>query len=353
MKFLVLALDGGGARMFLQWKVLSRILDRFPKFLSSVSLFAGTSAGSILAAMLACDKTDGLDAILDPLLMDEIFKRTPCHALVSLNGLVKAKYQNDGLRHLLHSHFGHMTMQAVPHPLFIPAFNTFGHHDQEVDHHAHGFNRQCQAQAGIAHEQSNIAHEQAMAVLPSPRNQHLLDEEAPDWMHARCDRWHNVFYHNLTDDHGQEERVVKVIMQSCAAPTYFPMVDHCVDGGIVHNNPSLAAMSNLRALGILLEDIYILSLGTGEKSDHLVTRPNASLGVLQWLPHILSMMFDANMEATSQSCHEILGKRFFRLNPVLKQEVPLDSMQSFAYMQDVANEVDLSSVFDWIESIDL
>ena len=49
----ILSLDGGGCRAIIESTVLARLLETHPKLLEDVDLFAGTSAGSILALCFA------------------------------------------------------------------------------------------------------------------------------------------------------------------------------------------------------------------------------------------------------------------------------------------------------------
>lgn len=321
MKYLILAFDGGGTRVILQWKLIARILEMFPQFLKSVSLYAGTSAGSILASALACGMAPYADKIFNVSMIDTVFYRSSLHAITSVNGLLSAKYENSGVKKLLENHFGAVNINDVPKSLFIPAFDTQG------------------------------ADQQRDGELLPKQHEHVVEEGAPSWMNTRCKRWHNIFFHNLADSIHAHDRLVSIIMKSCAAPYYFPMVSGCIDGGIAHNNPSLAALSHLLALGILLEDIYILSIGSGEKPQELEEIPNAALGLLQWMPYIMNMMFDANQEATSQSCHEILGKRFYRIQPVLQDAIPLDSINSVAQLEEIARNLDMSETFAWINKL--
>jgi len=126
--FLILAFDGGGSRVVLQWKILERILKEVPAFLATVSLFAGTSAGSILASALACGMVGAADKIFNASLMDKIFSRSSYHALTSLNGLTHAKYDNCNLRTVLNDNFGACPLQdkkrghAAPFAKAPPAF---------------------------------------------------------------------------------------------------------------------------------------------------------------------------------------------------------------------------------------
>lgn len=338
MRYLILALDGGGVRLVLQWKILSRILERFPNLLQSVSLFAGVSAGSILASALACGMPPSIcDKIISPELIDSVFQRN--HSLLPcVGGIFSAKYSNAGLKSELEKYFGTFTISQVPRSLFIPAFQTKGDHRHHHNHH---------------HQEKDAIQDQEEHIVIQSPNQHLIEEGAPDWMQSRCKRWTSIFFHNLSDSEDDEksEPLVRAIMKSSAAPYYFPMVGHTIDGGVAHNNPSLAALSHLLALKIPLEDIYILSLGTGEKPQELDKPADSSLGIYQWLPHLIDILFDANEEATSQSCHEILGDRFHRVQPLLDREIPLDSAASYNELCTIASEVDLSGTISWIEQI--
>lgn len=97
MKFLILAFDGGGVRVVLQWKLLQRLLQEFPNLIDNVDVFAGTSAGAILASALA----SGLEKTTDVLLSEDniklIFRRSVCQKVESLGGLRSAKYENHHL----------------------------------------------------------------------------------------------------------------------------------------------------------------------------------------------------------------------------------------------------------------
>lgn len=318
MATLVLSFDGGGARVVLQYYILRRLIEQFPALLSQISVFAGTSAGSILAAAIASGRAHDLD--MSKAFVDSIFHRSTCHTLISLGGLVKAKYANDVLRAQLTARLGGDTtlLVNVPRPLFITGFSMVGAQERRV--------------GGTNH-------------------QHLLrrDEPVPAWLHTRCTRWHNVYFHNFEEDDQSSDTLVDVVMKSTAAPTYFPMVDHVVDGGIANNNPSLAVTTNLIALGVPLETIYVLSIGSGEKARQYDGPANASLGVVQWLPLMLNVLFDANAEAISQSCFHILSDRFHRVNPVLVDDITLDSTSDYDSLVRVANDVDLEETYAWIE----
>jgi patatin-like phospholipase/acyl hydrolase len=338
MRYLILSLDGGGVRVSLQWLLLKRLLDEFPDLLKNVTVFAGTSAGSILASALACGfSREEIDAILVPANMQRIFQQPWWHKIASLGGLVKAKYLNRDLACMLREHFDHLRIRDVPRALFIPAFSANAVTPPPVDIIAAGEEQQQVLAANFEHlGQSTVA---------GPIR--------------RCDRWHAVFFHNLIDEaqgraHGAPCAAIQVaeaILRSTAAPTYFPLAGNCVDGGVVHNNPSMAIMSHLLALGTSADEIYILSLGTGELPRQLGRPRNASLGLAQWISPLISMIMDANQEAISQTCHQVLGaKNFHRLEPLLTEEIALDSLAHYDEMMAIAANYDLSKTLAWIRA---
>jgi patatin-like phospholipase/acyl hydrolase len=55
----VLSLDGGGFRGLVTARLIERLEERVPGFLSSVDLVAGTSGGGILALLLAAGYAPG------------------------------------------------------------------------------------------------------------------------------------------------------------------------------------------------------------------------------------------------------------------------------------------------------
>jgi len=342
MRYLILALDGGGARLLLQWTILKRIIAQYPDFLKQVTVFSGTSAGSILASALACGMEKVADSIITFDKMRHVFERTTCHKVKSLGGLIKAKYETANLRQMLDEHFGNVTLDDVPRALFIPAFAVNSKYPprplSDVDRDISG--PKWADQDDIRREQELLAQQ----------HEHIGEALAPDCLRRRCDRWHSVFYHNLMDT-GLDIKVGDAIMRSTAAPTYFPLEDNCVDGGVVHNNPSLAILSHLIALGIKAEDIFILSMGTGELPRQLNVPDDTSLGVIQWLSSLIDMIMDGNQEAISQSCFQMLGRRFHRVAPVLKEDIPLDAISDHAKLIDIGNKYDLTDTFAWLDWI--
>uniref|UniRef100_A0A6C0BPQ9 PNPLA domain-containing protein n=1 Tax=viral metagenome TaxID=1070528 RepID=A0A6C0BPQ9_9ZZZZ len=345
MRYLILSLDGGGARLLLQWTLLKRILGQYPDFLKEVTVFAGTSAGAILASALASGLENEADEIITYENMRKVFERRATYKISSLGGLVKSKYPNRNLRRLLETHLKDATLDQVPRALFIPAFAVNSNHLPPV--HGAGKKESYPPGDAVSEEEKQESEQKKLAA----QFEHIGAAGASASLQRRCERWHPVFYHNLIDTDDRGVKVVEAVMKSTAAPTYFPLDGNCVDGGVVHNNPSLAMLTHLLALGAAPEEIYILSLGTGEMPRELHVCDDASLGLLKWVTCILDMIMDGNQEAISQSVHQILGNRFHRVEPLLSKDIALDDVSEHAEMMRVANEYDLTETFEWIEWI--
>lgn len=351
-KKFVLSLDGGGVRVVLQWRILKRLINKIPNFLQHVDVYAGTSAGSILASALASDSVNDIDQMLSEKNLREIFSRSFCHKVSSLGGIRKARYENRRLRQLLENQYGKLKLHELPHSLFMPAFAVNGNDWLNEDAHIDPKQKEWKEI-----EETVCAKED---VIETPNTyEHLVGKNAPDWFHMRCSRWHAVFFHNLTqpcketvinEKHHTKvthDLVVESVLRSCAAPYYFPMVGNCIDGGIANNNPSLAIVSHLLTLGTPLNDIYVLSIGSGETPRSLEVRDNSSLGILDYLSSFINLTFDANAEVLSQTSYVILGERFLRLNPLIDPEILLDDVNSYERLGYLAETVDLTHVIDW------
>jgi patatin-like phospholipase/acyl hydrolase len=141
-------------------------------------------------------------------------------------------------------------------------------------------------------------------------------------------------------------------MRTSAAPTYFPSYQGYVDGGVVANNPSLSALATAldgRAGGQSLENIFLLSLGTGQSPNFVDTKNgDKDWGFSQWAKPLVSMMIDGSMGVADFQCQQLLGERYRRVGPYLPKPMPLDS-QNLDQMRAWANDVDLDTTIAWLK----
>ena len=188
----------------------------------NVDLIAGTSTGGLLA--LAIGKGESLDTIRDFYVEDGpvIFDDSWIDNLLDLGKLRGADYKISPLRRVLKRILGSdTTLGDLDRHVLITAFD--------------------------------------------------LDNEDPD-PEQRC--WKPKIFHNFpgpgTD---RDHSAYKVGLYTAAAPTYFPTVDGYIDGGVYAANPSMCALAQARDHRYLdpppaLDDIVLLSLGTGHSLNH-------------------------------------------------------------------------------------
>lgn len=191
--FKIIALDGGGIRGVLTAALLNRLQEQYPGLsnpANAVTLFAGTSTGGILALGLAAGLTPAEMRDLYVVNGKVIFDATWIRDITDLGGIAGAKFDNGNLKAVLGQTFAGATLGNLKHRVLISSFQ-------------------------------------------------LDDGATPP-------SWKPKFFHNFPgSDSDAEELVVDVAMKTSAAPTYFPSYEGFIDGGVIANNPSMAALAQV------------------------------------------------------------------------------------------------------------
>jgi patatin-like phospholipase/acyl hydrolase len=297
----ILALDGGGIRGLYTAVLLNRLEAQVPGFIGRVDLLAGTSTGGILALGLA--KGMAPQSLIDLYRNNggAIFSRTLWHEIRDLGELVGAKYDNKNLMRIIRSTFGSGTLKdLLPRHVLIPSF--------DLDN---------------------------QAATPAPR------------------MWKPKFFHNFEgSDSDGEEKLADVALRTSAAPTYFPVYQGYVDGGVVANNPSMAALAQAidKDTGKQqLENLRLFSVGTGI-TPAFVSGDTLNWGLAQWATVLANMMLEGVMGVADYECARLLGTNYFRLAPVLPAPIPLDCVEKIPSLIDDANQVDISAAVNWLNA---
>ena len=211
--FYILSVDGGGFRGLFAAHLLKKMEETLQTdWRSRFGLLAGTSTGAIVTAGLA----SGVSAAD----LTEFYKthgkaifRPRTWSRFDIPKLCTSRYSSKTLKDLLDDVFGNKTLGDIDFPLILPSVDIGN---------------------GCVH------------VLKS--------------------KYHGEFIRD------QDVLVSDAVLASCSAPTYFdPHVVNgtyqLVDGGLWANNPSLvAAIDAHYRLRIPLEDIRVLSIGTGKST---------------------------------------------------------------------------------------
>ncbi|WP_204105875.1 MULTISPECIES: patatin-like phospholipase family protein [Spirulina sp. CCY15215] len=291
MVYRILSLDGGGMRGILSAKLLS-LIEREINILTGQTLqeyfqfVAGTSTGSILAAGVAIGKTGEQLVQLYREQGRRIFpywggkgyffpQRIP---LIIQSGLSAPKFSHAGLQKVLQEALGSATLAEIHQnskapKLLIPAYDTFS---------------------------------RTPIFFKTWRNQEWY-KDIEIWEACVC---------------------------SASAPTFFPayplnyrgITYSMVDGGVGANNPAACAIASAINLGNKLEDICILSIGTGEATKGYPYEETRHWGLTQWGLRIVDILMDAPLDIDEYISRKIIlqneedSDRYLRLQPELSNE---------------------------------
>jgi len=295
----IVALDGGGIRGILSSVLLQRLESRMPGVLEKVDLFAGTSTGGIIALGLAAGLKPEAFVTLYANHAAVVFDDSFLDDLRDFGRLIGAKYDLKNLGRILEGVFGKKRLKDLNARVVIPSFD--------------------------------------------------LDNEGEK---RRPRMWKPKFFHNFPGpDSDGEELVVDIALRTCAAPTFFPTYQGYIDGGVVANNPSMAALAQAvdRQTGRQeLSGIRLLSLGTGLNPAY-IKGDRRDWGLAQWARPLLALMLEGMMGVADYQCERLLGGRYFRLQPLLLEPIGIDAVDKVSDLMRYASQVRLAKAIRWLE----
>ena len=164
-----------------------------------------------------------------------------------------------------------------------------------------------------------------------------------------------TFKNNRGHDAAYNPRLTEVCDAATAAPTLYPPVATSapkrrwlIDGAITTNDPSLCAITEALDMGHTLEDIWMVSLGTGRPVHDLsqqdrdeIGEASRDWGIVGWLANgLLDHVMSASSSVSSHQCTQLLGDRYLRINGQLPRklmqldnttEVRVDDLRTYAF----------------------
>ena len=296
-KFKILSFDGGGIRGALSVEILYRIIAKYPNFLNEVDLFAGTSTGAIIAALLAKGiPIEELNKLYSREIAGQIFSNS------NIN-FIKPKFNNNLRKKFISNYFDdNFKINDFKKYIFIPAFYSG---DKSTE------------------------------------------------------SWEPVFFNNLSKNNTSDTLARDAILASSAAPTYFPSYKNYIDGGVVANSPT--AISIAITLSSFpkykKEDILLLSIGTGDSPEKIMGKTH-KWGILQWSFHpfakmkspLLALLMDGMSNLEDLYCKEFLKENYFRINPKVSKFIDLDDYKLIPYLKLIGKDCDLSNLFKYLNN---
>jgi hypothetical protein len=302
-KFRILALDGGGIRGLITARILQdvekHIQQKTGKTINTYfDLIAGTSTGSILAAGLVLGiKPEKMVNIylhegqtIFPNDLQNLFSK---YVTSWFHG---AKYSNEGLKNVLQAAFQQQVQTLRPD---LQNYNIkFG----EIHECLYGTAEGRARLLILAH--NTLQRQTTFFISPA------VDDPKP---------WYD------------QRQLWEVCVSSAAAPTFFPpycfknstqgqsgqMPEHTyIDGGVSANTPSLAAL--VHALDIenkSLDEIAIMSIGTGRTTTPYESEKISRWGALEWVNALADVFMGSQIQVSADLCGQLLrscGKREFQ-----------------------------------------
>jgi patatin-like phospholipase/acyl hydrolase len=250
--FRVLSLDGGGIRGIVPALLLEELERRAGKPTSELfDLVAGTSTGGLLALGLTCPGEEpgaplyrARDlARLYEAEGERIFARSVWHRLRSVGAVAEEKYTSRGVDEVVQETFGEVRISQALTPVLVTAYD--------------------------------------------------IELRQPNFFKS----------HKAAVDPRRDFRMADAARATSAAPTYFePALIRAreeedrvalVDGGVFANNPAACALVEaMTFFGRPVEDIALLSLGTGEYTRPILYEEASGWGLARWAQPILDVVFD-------------------------------------------------------------
>lgn len=362
-KYLILSCDGGGIRGLIPALLLQQLNQSFPSFLGNVYLLAGTSTGGIISLALASNVST-----------DEIVSLYETHgaAIFTPSSCIQGSSSN--------------LASPPPQPASVANEDWW----QYIVDHLLDIVCVWYDNSGLRSTIETVLGAAANATLDS-----LVSSSNPRYVLVNtlqlCNEqnvWTPLQLTNLPNISGNTSGgtlVIDAALSTSAAPIYFPPYPHptygfCADGGLFANNPGTIALTTLVESGVSLENIWMLSLNTGntlncyppaiinglgtENAGPLFwSWPTAQTGTNNgqstYTPSIplLNAFFDGTSGVDAYQCGQLLGTRYQRANVPLSQPIELNdySQPALTAMQNsvtsyMKTSSEWSRILSWIQS---
>jgi uncharacterized protein len=280
----VLSIDGGGIRGVIPAMVLATIESRTGKPVAELfDLIAGTSTGGILALALTKPDAHGKAqySAADVVSLYEkqgrrIFHEPAFARFLSLGNLLDERYPSEGIEAVLDEYFGETPFSDALTDVLITSYET---------------------------------ERRFPFIFKSRRARRRAAYDFPMKAVARA---------------------------TSAAPTYFEPLKlatgdvheyySLIDGGVYANNPALCGYAEARTFYPELEEVLVVSLGTGDLTRPLRFEDARSWGLAGWAKRILDVVLDGVSSTVDHQLRQLLppgpdgSKRYWRFQVRLHED---------------------------------
>ncbi|MBW4564282.1 MAG: patatin-like phospholipase family protein [Mojavia pulchra JT2-VF2] len=371
MVFRILSLDGGGIRGVVAASILAAIEQQIDQPLNEYfDLIAGTSTGSILASAIAIGRSSQeiLDlykqksSIIFPYRSRFSLKRLP---LLLRYGLSAPKFSDTGLIQVLKEAFGDTGLFDITGPrLLVPSYDTISREPiifkswrQDKNYGNVPLWEVCVCSASAptyfpAHKLDKIIDG---ITQTATTNSITLDEDA-----SSLDNIYQDLKIMITRGigTGQTRTIKKYVGFNRIAlldtpwetipeqgSTYFiKSIYSAIDGGVAANNPSSCAVAEALRLGYPVDEITVLSIGTGQQTRIIPFKKAQGWGLIEWAQPFIGILLDG-----SSSIYEYITKEIIH-NRVLRLQFRLDRSLTGKPLSDDLDNVSQENISNLIEA---
>jgi len=347
MPFRILSLDGGGIRGVVTAKILAAVEQQINQPLHEYfNLIAGTSTGSILAAAIATGRSsqDIIDlytkkgSIIFPYQSRFSLQRIP---LLVKYGLSAPKFSDEGLIQVLKEGLGEVKLLDIPTQLLITSYDTierepiiFKSWRQDKDYGNVPLWEVCVCSASAptyfpAHKLDKTVNGK---VEKATEDTVTLDSDA-----SYTENIYNSTKIRIISGKGRGQvRTIKKYKGFTRLATldspWETIPDHtstysikciysAIDGGVVANNPSACAVAEALRLGYPIEEITVLSIGTGDRTRIIPFQKAQGWGLIQWAQPLIDVLLDASSDVHEYITNQIIDHQVLRLQFKLDREL--------------------------------
>lgn len=315
-KFKILSIDGGGLRALVPILMLKQLEEKTGKPVHEMfDLMAGTSVGGMIVSALSVKGEEGsprftLDEV-EEMFINRAREIVPEGKKLGqfwgqFQSLFTPEFGARGLERLLKDIFNSKKLADCTRPLWVPSFD--------------------------------------------------IQSSEPVFFTSREAELYYV----------KNSRLFDVCRATFAHPTYFPAHTFrynkhevtCVDGGTFMNNPTLGAVveilkpENQEYYGtenISLNDISVLSLGTGHYNETISWQQGQQWGKLKWVRPISNIAMLGNDQATDFEMQQLLPREnYFRANIDITEkeqaEMDVGATKMHEYLKEEVDEQFITNV---------
>ncbi|AFY43562.1 patatin-like phospholipase family protein [Nostoc sp. PCC 7107] len=346
MPFRILSLDGGGIRGLVAATILAAIEQQINQPLHEYfNLIAGTSTGSILAAAIATGRSS--QNIID-LYTQKSSRIFPYSSLFSLQrlplifkyGISAPKFSDAGLTQVLQENLGEIKLFDIPEPkLLITAYDTIAREPIIFKSW-----RQDKDYGNVPLWEICVCSASAPTYFPAHKLDRIVkgtverateDTVTLDGYASHTENLYNNTQIRIVSGTGSgQTRTIKTYkgytrvalldspwetIPDNTATYSIKCMYSAIDGGVAANNPSACAVAEALRLGHSIEDITILSIGTGDRTRIIPFQQAESWGLIQWAQPLIGILLDA-----SSGVHEYITDQIIPDKQILRLQFKLD-----------------------------